>query len=535
MKNKTILGILLILILTSCSRNTTPKEEKADKGTLLQQITESRGIDTEHPNTAISPELRTFYGLSKEYDAIREQYPDKTILTLLGISPADYITDAINEYLVQNKTEYVVYFHKPEISLDLFILTAKELKDFLSNETTPDIDIVYLGLNSFMPFAQEGLLEPIEYKLQEEKGKVLWNSLPENNWRSLTVDGHIYGVSGYSYTVFGPPTYIVNRKIMEQFGLKEEDLKKPLYELTELLAGIAKEEKISEGFQLVTIDSSLNNFQSSGYTMTPYSDATLLSPDISEDALVQLDDPEYLRWLSAVNELAKSGVIKSSATYNNIKDFFLHVRFFSGLPLENPNFGTYYDEEGELADKEDVVELVLEDNYSGSVRNQDMGNSILSSSANKEYAFDFLSRAYSDETLTNLLLYGVEDINYYLDDEKVTGQIRHNNDLFIGNTYLSLPMHYEFVNKKQLYLQLQNKLVNQYFGFEIDFSGVQEELDACNKIMKQLSGILDGGVADFDGFIRDLRNQLDESGIERVLEEINRQKAEWLPSLPIPN
>ncbi len=531
MKCKVMLAISLILILSSCSKNTEVKEETAEKKTLLQHITESRNIDIDQPDTTVPPDLHPFYGVSKEYDTIQAQYPDKTVVTLLGINPADYITDAVNEYLIQNNTDYVVYFHKFELPDGLFNVSKEDLMEYLRRERTSDIDIIYLNPKCYLHFAKEGLLEPIEDKLLAERNSVLWNSMPENNWRSLTVDGHIYGVSGYSYTVFGPPAYIVNRRLMEQYGLTKGDLNKPLYELTELLTEIAKREEMSEGFRFVTVDASLNNLQSSGYTMTPYSDSTLLSQDTSENAIVQLDNPEYLRWLSAVNQLAGSGIIKGSTSYRNMKDFFLHISFFSVLPQENPLFGNYYDEGGELADQEDVFELVLEDYYSGSVQNQAMGNCILVTSANKEAAFDFLSRAYSDDKLTDLLLYGVEGINYYLDEEKITRQIRHSQDLLIGNTYLSLPLYYEFADKNERYLQLQNKLVNRYFGFEIDFSNVQTELAACNKIMKQLSNILNGGVEDFDGFIRDIRQQLDESGVDRLLEEINRQKTEWLTTL----
>lgn len=99
-----------------------------------------------------------------------------------------------------------------------------------------------------------------------------------------------------------------------------------------------------------------------------------------------------------------------------------------------------------------------------------------------------------------------------------------------GNAYISYPRSYEYSNKKELYWKLNEELSFTYYDFIFDTSNVTNEIEKTDIIMNKVSNILTGEIKDFDGFIADIRKQLNENGLNKLLNEVNRQRNEWLNS-----
>ncbi len=472
----------------------------------------------------------------RSYGEVKEQYPDKTILTVAGVFPSDFITDSINEYLTQNGTEYVVFFteltmENSKVFENIDELNSKqyEEKKQAVNNLIDTVDIIPMGRKMYYEFAREGRFEPWSSYLSTEEGMKLYMSLPENNWKTCIMDDEIYGINGRADLVFGPPSYIINKEIMDKYNLMEEDLNKPIYELEAILKMVAEGEKANPDFKPLAIDYAewFNVFDNSVYLN---SKAVALYNDTTKKAGSVLDELENLRWLKTLCQYANQGLIdKTSKRLNN---FFLKVNIRSSLPYMIPDYMFLYNKDGELSGADDVTEIVLDKYYDGCLcwigLTSIYANCIPVSSKYKDDAFDFIMRLYTDSYLTNLLTYGLENKTYIIKEGKVEWPDIYY--LGYGNAYISYPRNYEYADKKERYWKLNEELPYVYYDFIFDPTNVKDELEKTNQVMNRVSDILSGNVTDFDAYITDIRRRLDSNGLTKLLDEVNRQRDDWINS-----
>lgn len=533
--NRRILIIigLFSLILLSCKSTDITEEFAFDENSNIQEhILTSRGIDPEDENSnsiELSPlEIENYTGLqSRSFEEIKKNYPDKTILTISNlIIPNDYIIDNLNEYLIQKGKKYVVYFRELT-NEERRLLFFKENEKMHIEELLYSVDIIRLHRDHYYEIARKGDLEPWNEYLASESGSTLYKSLPENNWKDVTINGVIYGVTGYSRSVVGPPSYTVNKEIMLKYNISEEFLNKPIYELEEILLRVAEGEKENNFFHALSVPYSYSfNPGISSASYLSGSRAVYLCHNPEEDAKLLIEDSEYLRLLESVNDYTNMGIVGEFS--DNISDFFIQLGFISKLPQTNPWDGLYRNKEGELINEEDIVEIVLKDYYGSSLHKNNYANFIPTYSEHKAEAFDFMKMAYSDPYITNLLFFGIENKNFVFENGKITKQIRYITEDAIGNAYLSYPLFYEYPDKRERYWELQESITHPYHDFEFDPSEVEKELKSTDEIMLKLNKVLSVGVEDFGSYIENIKRQLYDNGVQRLLDEVNVQKSKWL-------
>lgn len=530
--------ISLFIILCSYyynekSSNSNPKEALSD------QLLNLRGVSSEEqttlPKKTELEQIGPIGVIKRSYNDIKSKYPDKTILTVWGICPSDYVTDCLNEYLVKNGTDYVIYFKERtanEALMDIPKTKGQQVdtRKELLYELIDTADIMAVEREHFHDMVDDGCFLPWNDYLTTEDGKKLYQLLPKNNWKSVKIDGQIFGINGRSDYVYGPPSYLVNKVLMKKYNITKDDLNKPIYKLKEILTKVAEGEKANTNFNIIRVDTgNIFSLQNVSSTYLNGAMAVMLYNDPKKDAGILLEDPEYLKWLKTMNQYANKGWLGTKN--QQLETFFLEIDMSSTLPYTNPSYGYYYNAAGELADTKDLTEIVLKDYYQGSLSWNNQGayaNCIPKKSLHPEEAFDFLAKAYSDTYITNLLLYGVETKNYQMEDGKVAWPVVQVNDAYIGNSYLSYPRFFEYPDKNDKYKRLQKSYPYVYYNFYFDSSKVQEEIKETNKVMRQLTEIISGNVQDFDAFIEDLRKQLNNKGVQTLKEEANRQKSIWL-------
>jgi hypothetical protein len=331
-----------------------------------------------------------------------------------------------------------------------------------------------------------------------------------------------------SENLAGAPSYVVNKEIMQKYGITEDDLNKPIYELEEILLKVAEGEKDNKNFRVISVVNYYNYSPGISSFYLALSKAVFLPFDPYEEAGLAIDDPEYLKILKCLNKYAGMGLVGEYIT--RLPEFFIHLKFYSVMPHANPWYGSFFNEEGEFASEEDVIEIVLNDYYGRYIEKNKSANFISNHSKNKAYAFDFLNREYTNPYITNLLLYGIENKNYIFVDGKISKNLRYTYDWTqrISNTYLSYPMCYEFPDKNKIYWDIQENTPYTYYDFEFDATEVIEELQATNEIMEKLDKLIHNSVEDFDAYVEDIRRQLYDSGVQKLLDEVNSQKKTWL-------
>ena len=563
---KKIISILLIIILSlsACTSSETVSKDN-DVDSIYNQILKSRqtGNDTENStnskqnitevaqdslnaksdNTSLTltPSWKDLEQVGpngytrRSYDEIKEQYPDKTILRIMGILPSDFIIDKLNEYLVQSGSSYVVCFNEYAIEQLILLnntsfITRNQVEEKMQEiyKLMDIVDIISTYRGDYYELVRRGYLEPWSNYLSTEEGKKLYQSLHKNNWKSCDVDGEIYGINSRADLVYGPPSYIVNKELMNKYNLTEDDLNKPIYELEPILKLVAEGEKANPNFKPISLGY-ITTYNVFGNTNYLNSAAVTFPYDIGKKAGPVLDEPENLRWLETLCKYANQGLIGKES--KQLDDMFMTIDGSTSVPYMIPHYMRLYNKEGELAGFDDVIEIVLDKYYDSclawdSSRLYLDADCVFMTSKHKDEAFDFLMKVYTDPYLTNLLCYGIENKTYVMIDGKVEWPKIYTPGY--GNPYISYPRNYEYADKKERYWKLYDELPYAFYDFVFDPTDVKEELLATLQVMDRVAYILTGNVEDFDAYIADIRKQLDKRGLQKLIDEVNRQREEWI-------
>ena len=154
-------------------------------------------------------------------------------------------------------------------------------------------------------------------------------------------------------------------------------------------------------------------------------------------------------------------------------------------------------------------------------------------------AIKLLNLIWKDPDLSNLLAYGIEGIHYVVDEtnteeksvipktgKEQTWAIWHN---FIGPLWDQWDSPWNRTEALEEMQRINDEAeVSGVFGFIFDTDPVKTEIALISSVIQEISPILGtGSMPDFDEFMVKARQKLTEAGIDKVLEEANRQLEEW--------
>lgn len=164
---------------------------------------------------------------------------------------------------------------------------------------------------------------------------------------------------------------------------------------------------------------------------------------------------------------------------------------------------------------------------------------IPSTSAAPQAAMRFLNLMYSDERIVNLLMWGIEGVDYVIKDaekgiityqeEAVGGKDRYYNPLGIyGNPSLSYILNTD-ENKEALkeYSALARPVGMEYADFTFLSSPVSVEIAKVQNVISRYLPVLESGSADLESNYADFVQELKEAGVDKIIAEKQRQLDEW--------
>lgn len=165
---------------------------------------------------------------------------------------------------------------------------------------------------------------------------------------------------------------------------------------------------------------------------------------------------------------------------------------------------------------------------------------VSSTSKVPEAALKFLNLTFTDPDVINLLIYGIKDRDYVMDEEgyvsypegQDASSVPYTAQLScgtLGNFFLMHPM--EGTKKESLiWEEEQNHLAKKSpaMGFTFDSSAVKTEYTAVSNVIQQyLPGLLCGSV-DPEVVIPEFRSKLSDAGLDTIIEAKQNQLNEWL-------
>lgn len=458
---------------------------------------------------------------SKNFPTVEElkhKYPDKKIITWLlsSINTIDYIanfrTDEINEYLDSIGCNFAVCFIPME---DHSASYAEALNSMQNNDIQIDIVSPSYRLedegyeNNYQRDARLGILEPLdEYFNNSDLGKEFYNAMPEEYLDSFRVDGKIYGISNTANNFICSVGYSVDKSLSIQYGW---DVNKSVIEQIQLLSKYSLEHK--NGCTVYC-----ENYGTVLYYPHRFDRWLGVYWDYTTDSISKITScEEYIEGLNDLYTLQQNDLL----TYNlPIKSESCFI-FMGGLEYYGEDSSSFYQNIGNSNSKRIPVHSEL--SIIGNILN---AIGISSISENKEEAFELIMLTQCDKYLNNLLVFGVENEDYKL----VNGRAEHSiNDILNFYRFGNLSLCYPFDSFSQSinsdYGQARSMTaVAPYAGFAFCVDPVINEYIQIKNVVLNHDFM---GYSNAGESINALDKALCNAGIDRVIEEMNRQFKDW--------
>ena len=244
---------------------------------------------------------------------------------------------------------------------------------------------------------------------------------------------------------------------------------------------------------------------------------------------------------------AQAGYIDpEAATYDYNKVFGTGRFLVFTQPLKGNNIKSvemYAANKAPDAEDFECTEIILQDKYK--VTCQAGGSMFAIGSSrkvrHKDIAMKYLNLMHSDATLVNLMLFGVEGVNYVrVNDQQVELTDKnwyglHGGAWTVGNTKLQYVLTSEDPEKNALlqsYADDAPKTAS--YGFRFDKSKDPDTLNAVTEVVKKYAVPLMVGAVDPDDAelgLEAFRKELRDAGIDTLKQEVEEQYASWKDSL----
>ena len=560
---KKLLAILLaaVMLLSSCGvseRNPaeqggseSPTEQgsseasgsEAGNGEIVTDVPKSTSdsVDTEAPDSAETaqttnpfegifeldiyghplPELRELE-CALSYEEVCEMYPDKTVLTWL-ISYVDHTyatrrTQEINDYLVSLGKDYVVYF-EPYIDNKYRDPHYVIIQDRINNGEKFDIIFEF---SDFL--GQAGLTIPLDDYLQNtEIGQELLELMPENYWRASTNNDGIYGLGNASFVIGHTLLCFYNAELVDKYGY---DINKSPLEQLDILHEIDENEEDT----CTVYGPTPSNY------VAPYTNYRSIEPPLywdknTDEAKLALDNQEYLETVYTLSKLYDEGLLIKSLYSLYDDSFFMYCcqgvvpTFLTSFQINDDGTYTVLN-----AAKEPVTCYMTTPNGPMAINNPWYATGVAAVSEHKDEAFDLLATSYVDATLNNLLTYGVEGVDYTVDEDGSTGTGSFATMLYanplIGRTSTGNCSEYQDFLRNML----ETAPCEDDIEFVPNFLDYYDMLSEASLVMTDFADALSHGVAtreEFDAIVAEYREKILQTGIQEAIDGINAQYAEW--------
>lgn len=154
-----------------------------------------------------------------------------------------------------------------------------------------------------------------------------------------------------------------------------------------------------------------------------------------------------------------------------------------------------------------------------------------------ELAVQVLELMYTDPEVNNLMLYGVKDVHYVVDQNGFFSYPEGTNSENVGyftnekwqfNRNLGGLWKGMSINQRKNMEAFNNSAVySPVYGFILDEKPIQEELSQINKLIGESYHTIQAGFGDGETSLLEFQRKIRDAGIEKVQAEVERQILQW--------
>lgn len=382
-------------------------------------------------------------------------------------------------------------------------------------------DIAFTNGSTYVQNAQKGAFLAIDDLLNEE-GKELKDALDPALLEGVKVDGKVYGVPSNKEAA-RQTVYTFNKRLVDKYNFDITTVK-TLEDLEPML------EVIKENEPNITPMATFKAYLPYDYIFNGEMPFAFPLEGETDKVINFFESDLTLQTYKTMHKYYKAGFIKADAATSkdswpmDVENWF--VRMGDSQP--------YADLLWSRSAKYDVVSVPAEapttfnDSVSGAIQ------AISTTSENPEKAMEFLNLLNTDPYLRNLVDKGIEGVHYEKNEDGTIKDLparieRYNVPTYsLGNHFILNLYENDPKDKWEKFKEFnESATAAPSLGFHFNSDPVRSELASITNISKEFYPALATGSVDPEEFLPKYNKKLKEAGLDKVLEEIQKQFDTW--------
>lgn len=364
--------------------------------------------------------------------------------------------------------------------------------------------------------------------LVDQYGKGIKETLHPSFLEGAKIDGKLYAIP-VNKELPAQRVFRFNKTLVDKYGFDIAKVK-TIEDLEPMLKTVLEKENIKP------INSRIGLPQMFDYIIN--ADIPIGVPLDSTDLKLQLtlDTPEQMAQFETMRKFYKAGYLPSdvaSYTDANQSEALKTGRWF----VDTAHYQPYAENSWSEGIPDKVVVQPAEEPI---VYNWSVTGSMMAISATSQYpekSMEFLNLLNTDKYLRNLINYGIEGEHYKRVDEQTIELLPAKKERYdlptftLGNLFLLDLLPEDPKDKWQKFDDFNNSAINApLLGFALDTSKIRTEIAAVQNVTDEFMKTLTTGTVDPKVYVPKAMEKYKQAGIEKVMEEAQRQIDEWKKS-----
>lgn len=390
-----------------------------------------------------------------------------------------------------------------------------------------EFDICFDSKESFISNAKKGAYVDLK-EYVDEYGDAISKKVDKFAWDAVTFDGEVYAIPAQTFYV-PYSSFAFKKSVVDKYNIDYKD--------------------ITTFEQLDPVLETVKNGESSMVPVAASANSAIPAP--KSDRFVDTSlrgiafDTETEKYVSDFETEYRLGVFKKAYDYYR-KGYIASDAVSNNELTSDIKTGRYFTFSGRRSDVKttnlygfDCVEA--EPTY-GIIGTTNIINALACVSATSKHpdkAVQVLNLIWSNPDLSNLLAYGIENVDYEVvskegEEKSVVPKAGADSKWSIWHNWLGpLWDQWDSTWNSTESLKEMEKLnseakVSPDVGFIPDTSDLQTEVAMISAIVTETISVFNtGSMPDFDEYYNAALKRLDDAGIDKVLKSLNKQYASW--------
>ncbi|CAM4129688.1 ABC transporter substrate-binding protein [Lederbergia lenta] len=382
-------------------------------------------------------------------------------------------------------------------------------------------DLAYTSGGKYVQDAQKGAFEPLD-ELLDSHGKELKEVLDPALMEGAKVNGELYGIPS-NKEAGRQSVYTFNKRLVDKYNFDISKVK-TLEDLEPMLKVIKEKES---GISPIA---TFNAYLPFDYVLTGKLPFAFPLEGDTDKVINFYESDEAMQTYKTMHNYYKAGYIKADAATSkeswpmDVENWF--VRMGDSQP--------YADLLWSRSAKYEVVSTPAEEPTTFNSSVTGAIQAISSTTENPEKVMEFLNLLNTDEYLRNLVDKGIEGEHYEKNEDGTIKDLEARIERYNMPTY-SLGNHFN------LYLYEEDpadkwdafKAFNESstaaptLGFHFDSNPVRSEIASISNVAEEFYPALATGTVDPEEYLPKANKKFKEAGLDKVMEEIQKQYDEW--------